>query len=305
MRSRGTSMRVAATQACPHVPATTARRARGHPLHRVGQVDLRRLAAELERDALHRRRRLRQDRRPDRGRSGERDHVDRRVRASSARPRRPRPRSTTLSTPGRQPRRIGRRAEHQRRDRRQRARPQHHRVAGHQRRDQLLERHEERGVVGGDRRDDADRLVAADAQRDPPPGQLVDRAPGWAPRAPSTGRGRSRCARSVIAAPNCAISANHDRLPRLRHTRRHDRRAPGLELIEEREQHPRPILGRPVGPDARVEALAGLYDRLLELRRGRRSKLRRRSSRRPDSRPRSCARPGSPNVPPGMSFAPR
>jgi hypothetical protein len=45
----------------------------------VVEVELCRLAAELERHALHRRRGLGEDPASDRGRSGERHHVDRRV----------------------------------------------------------------------------------------------------------------------------------------------------------------------------------------------------------------------------------
>ena len=46
-------------------------------MQRVGEVDLRRLATELERDALHGRRRLGQDLPADRGGAREGDHVHR------------------------------------------------------------------------------------------------------------------------------------------------------------------------------------------------------------------------------------
>ena len=58
---RGTSMRVAATHAWPAVIGDHRAAPAADPVDRVGQVDLRRLAAELERDALHRRRGLGQD----------------------------------------------------------------------------------------------------------------------------------------------------------------------------------------------------------------------------------------------------
>ena len=50
------------------------------PLDRVGEVELHRLAAELEQDALHGRRGLRHDRPPHRGGAGEAHAVDRGVR---------------------------------------------------------------------------------------------------------------------------------------------------------------------------------------------------------------------------------
>ena len=45
-------------------------------VHRVGQIDLRRLAAEFQRDPLDRRRRLGEDLATRHGRPGERHHVD-------------------------------------------------------------------------------------------------------------------------------------------------------------------------------------------------------------------------------------
>ena len=66
---------------------------------------------------------------------------------------------TTLSTPGGRPGGVGRLAEQHRRQRRERARPQHHRATGHQRRQRLPDVQVERKVVGRDRAHDADRLV--------------------------------------------------------------------------------------------------------------------------------------------------
>ena len=82
---------------------------------------------------------------------------------------------------------------------------------------ELLERHDDRGVVRRDRGDDADRLVTADAQRDPSARRARRPAPGSTPRASSTGRGRSssaaerrRRSRSCVASANivgCPASA--------------------------------------------------------------------------------------------------
>ena len=79
LRSSGTSIRVAATHAWPAVMATTLRSAGRNAVQGVGQIDLGRLAAELQRDALHRRCRLGQDLAADGGRTGERDHVHGRI----------------------------------------------------------------------------------------------------------------------------------------------------------------------------------------------------------------------------------
>ena len=165
LRRAGTSMRVAATHAWPAVMATTIMAPVATRSTRVGQVDLRRLPSELERDALHRRCGLGEDLLSDRGRAGERDHVDRGIGREQLGARRPCS-TTTLRTPLGQPAGVRRGAEDERRDRREWAGPQDDRVAGHERRDELLERHQDRRVVRRDRGDDTDRLVTEDAERD-------------------------------------------------------------------------------------------------------------------------------------------
>ena len=120
----------------------------------VREIDLSRLAAELERHALHRRCGLGQDLAADGGRAGEGDHVHRRIGGEQFGTGRPGLDDHAEHT-GRQPGRLGRHTEGERRDRRERARPQDDRVPGHQRRDQLLEGHDDGAVVRGDGHDDA------------------------------------------------------------------------------------------------------------------------------------------------------
>ena len=143
-------------------------------MHRVRQVDLRRLAAEFHRQSLHGRRGLGDDLAARHGGTGERDHVDGGVTGEQ-----PSARDAFLDDDaqdsGGQPGRIGRGAEDQRRDRGQRARPQDDRVAGHQGGNELLKTHQQCGVVGRDGRHHADRLVPAHAEGDAPTHELVDR----------------------------------------------------------------------------------------------------------------------------------
>ena len=69
LRSFGTSIRVADTHAWPDVMATATIAPIGARCEGVVEVDLRRLAAQLERDPLHRRGGLGEDLTPDRGRA--------------------------------------------------------------------------------------------------------------------------------------------------------------------------------------------------------------------------------------------
>ena len=92
-------------------------------LRRLRQVDRRRLAAELEVHLLHRRCCLRHDLAPDLRRSGERDHVDRRMRRDQL-PALDGLVDHDVEHSGWEPGRVGSLAEEHRRQRREWARPQ-------------------------------------------------------------------------------------------------------------------------------------------------------------------------------------
>ena len=70
---------------------------------------------------------------------------------------------------------VGCSAKDERRERRERTRSKDDGVPGHQRRDQLLKRHDDGAVVGGDRTHDADGLVATNAQRHLAADKVVER----------------------------------------------------------------------------------------------------------------------------------
>ena len=189
---------------------------------------------------------------------------------------------------------VGGGAEDERRDRRERARPQDHRVAGHQGGHELLERHDDRAVVGRDRGDDADRLVAADAQRHPARARARRRGPGSAPRGASTGRGRSSAGprprpivelRALGEAPGLAGLGDH----------RGDERRPSSPRRGRGSACRRrgPLGGRQVGPHPLVEGPSGLGDRPLDLGERRGADLGDDRSRRPGSRPRRSSSPST------------
>ena len=126
----------------------------------VGEDDLRRLAAELERHALERRAAAAAITLPPVGRAGEGDLVDAGVRdhrrAGVAR----RCRCTTLTDAGREARLLASaRANASADDRRVLRRLEHDRVAGGERRRELPGRQHQRRVPRRDRADDADRLA--------------------------------------------------------------------------------------------------------------------------------------------------
>jgi hypothetical protein len=165
---------------------------------------------------------------------------------------------------------VGRGAEDEGRQRRQRAGSEDDRVTGHEGRHQLLERHDDGAVVGGDGGDHADRFVAAQAEGHPVGQQLVGRhGVGLLVRQRQVEVDR-RAGEAEAHAELRALGV-HPGLSRLRHHRRHQRLAGLLDVVEERAQPDRPLGGRQVGPHALVERAPGLLDGPLDLtqRRGR------------------------------------
>ena len=158
-------MRVVSAQPWPWCAMNTPR----HMCHAfvgcLGQVDRGRLAAELEVHLLHRRSGLRHDLAADLRGAGERDHVDGRVRRDQLAAF-DRLVDHDVEHARRQARGLGRFAEQHRRQRRQRARPQHERATRHQRRQRLPHVQVEGEVVGRDRAHHTDRLVHVHAHGD-------------------------------------------------------------------------------------------------------------------------------------------
>ena len=167
---RSTRIRERAQQSWPALPKTASGRHRGRLLEvGVGEDDVRALAAQLERDALDRRRRARRDRAPDLGRAGEGDlgHVgvvDEPLAALAARA--GDDLDDALGQPGLE-RELG---EAQRGQRRQLGRLEHHRVAGRQRRAHLPRGDRQREVPRHDQPDHAERLAHGERRRRRPPG---------------------------------------------------------------------------------------------------------------------------------------
>ncbi len=161
---RSTRMRERAQQSWPALPNTRQGRHRRRLLEvGVGEHDVRALAAQLERDALDRRRRARRDRAPDLGRAGEGDlgHVgvvDEALAALAARP--GDDLDHALGQAGLE-RELG---EAQGGERRQLGRLEHHRVAGRQRRAHLPRGDGQREVPRHDEPDHAERLAHGEPQ---------------------------------------------------------------------------------------------------------------------------------------------
>ena len=137
---------------------------------RVVEDDEGGVAAEFERELLHRRRALRHEQAPDLGRAGEREFAHRRIGAQLAADR-GRLAGDHVEHPGRQAGLLGQRGQRQGAERRLFGRLDHRRAAGGERRRNLARNHGEREIPGRDRGDDADRL----ADRDQP---LVARRAG-------------------------------------------------------------------------------------------------------------------------------
>ena len=177
--------------------------------------------------------------------------------------------TTTLRTPAGRPGRLRRHTEGQRRERGERARPQDHRVPRHQRRDQLLEGHDDRPVVRGDGRDHADRFVTADAQRHPPPDELVDRDGIRL----LLGQGQVELdgvAGERHAGGELRHLGEHHGLAGFRHHGRHHGLVERSEVVDDGEEHLGPLLCGAIGPHTVVETSSGLTDGTLDLgRRGR------------------------------------
>ena len=188
----------------------------------VGEDDVRRLAAELERDLLQVARRGLHDQLADLGRAGERD-----LSTSGCAPA-PRPRLAVagddVDHARREARFLHQLAEPQRRQRRLLGRLEHDRAAGRQRRAELPRRHQQREVPRDDLADHADRLAQRVGEERRPgagtPRSASSCPRSWSPSPPCSGTGRPPAARRPPRATVNGLPLSSDSSSRAR------RRAP-------------------------------------------------------------------------------
>ena len=129
-------------------------------------------------------------------------------------------------------------------------------IAGHQCCDQLLERHDDRTVIGRDGDDDTNRLVSPKAERHSAPHQLIGR--DWVRLLVRQGQIEIDGVASKHQ-PSRVLSELREQngLPGLSHHRCHQGLVHRFEVVQEEAKDASPLWCREVRPDALIERATG------------------------------------------------